>query len=155
MTKKYTKPNNMSRRIVADAVAEQIDDAVALWQKASTSFADSYGGASGVTFQVQTPSSWAYALDERNDLLSYWNEILDFKIADYTGGDLVVRHGFAETIVAEVFFGMFNDAPIVNVHLGYLDLKQITEWDESTYDEFLYNEVMRKAHCFLPDKETV
>jgi hypothetical protein len=155
MTKKYTKPNNMSRRIVADAVAEQIDDAVALWQKATVMFADSYGGASGVTLQVQTPSSWAYALDERNDLLTYWNEILDFKIADYTGGELVVRHGFAETIVAEVFFGMFNDAPVVNVHLGYLDLKQIGEWDASTYDEFLYDEVMRKAHCFLPDKETV
>ncbi len=155
MTKKYIKPNNMSRRIVADAVAEQIDDAVALWQKASISFADSYDSASGVTLQVQTPSSQAYALDERNDLLTYWNEILDFKIADYSGGELVVRHGFGETIVAEVFFGIFNDAPIVNVHLGYLDLKQIAEWDETTYDEFLYNEVMRKAHCFLPDKETV
>ena len=154
MTKKYDKPNNVCRRIVADAVAEQIDDAVAIWQKATMSFADSYGGASGVTLQVQTPSSWAYAQDERNALLEYWNEILDFKFADYTGGELLVRHGFGETIVAEVIFGTFNDAPVVTVHLGYLDLKQIIDWDESTYDEFLYNEVMRKAHCFLPDKET-
>ena len=153
MTKKYDKPNNVCRRIVADAVAEQIDDAVALWQKATMSFADSYGGAAGVTLQVQTPSSWAYADDERNALLTYWNEILDFKFADYTSGELLVRHGFGETIVAEVIFGTFNDAPVVTVHLGYLDLKQTVEWDESTYDEFLYDQVMRKASCFLPDKE--
>lgn len=153
MTKKYDKPNNVCRRIVADAVAEQIDAAVALWQRASVTFADSYGGAAGVTLQVQTPSSWGYASGERDSLLAYWNEILDFKYADFTGGELVVRHGFASTIVAEVYFGMFNDSPIVTVHLGYLDLKHIEEWDSDTYDEFLYNEVMRKATCMLPDKE--
>ena len=153
MTKKYDKPNNVNRAIVCNAVTEQIRDAVEMWKQATMMFADSYGGASGITLQVQTPSSWAYAQDERNALLEYWNEILDFKFAQFSGGDLLVRHGFAETLVAEVIFGTFNDAPIVTVHLGYLDLKQTIDWDESTYDEFLYNDVMRKASCFLPDKE--
>jgi hypothetical protein len=153
MTKKYDKPNNVCRAIVCNAVTEQIDDAVEIWKQASMMFADSYGGASGITLQVQTPSSWAYAQDERNALLEYWNEILDFKIAQFSGGDLLVRHSFAETLSAEVIFGTFNDAPVVTVHLGYLDLKQTVDWDESTYDEFLYNDVMRKASCFLPDEE--
>jgi hypothetical protein len=154
MTKKYDKPNNVCRAIVCNAVTEQIDDAVEIWKEASMMFADSYGGASGITLQVQTPSSWAYASDERNALLEYWNEILDFKFAQCSGGDLVVRHGFGETLVAEVIFGTFNDAPVVTVHLGYLDLKQTVEWDASTYDEFLYDEVMRKASTFLPVKES-
>lgn len=153
MTKKYDKPNNVCRAIVCNAVTEQIDSAIEIWKEATMMFADNYGGASGITLQVQTPSSWAYAHDERNALLEYWNEILDFKIAQSSGGDLLVRHGFSETIVAEVIFGTFNDAPVVTVALGYLDIKQTLEWDASTYDEYLYDQVMRKASCFLPDKE--
>ena len=153
MTKKYDKPNNVCRAIVCNAVTEQIDSAIEIWKEATMMFDDNYGGASGITLQVQTPSSWAYAHDERNALLEYWNKILDFKIAQSSGGDLLVRHGFSETIVAEVIFGTFNDAPVVTVALGYLDIKQTLEWDASTYDEYLYDQVMRKASCFLPDKE--
>ena len=153
MTKKYDKPNNVCRAIVCNAVTEQIGAAVEIWKQATMMFADSYGGASGVTLQVQTPSSWAYASDERNDLLAYWNEILDYRFAELSSGDLIVRHSHGECIKAEVIFGTFNDAPIVTVALGYLDLKETIEWDESTYDEYLYDEVMRKASTFLPLKE--
>ena len=153
MTKKCDKPNNVCRAIVCNAVTEQIHDAVEMWKEATMMFADSYGGASGITLQVQTPSSWGYASDERNSLLAYWKEILDYTITGYSSGELVIRHSHGECISAEIRFGIFNDAPIVNVHLGYLDLKETIEWDESTYDEFLYEEVMRKAGTFLPLKE--
>lgn len=154
MTKKYGKPNNIARAIVCNAVTEQICDAVETWKQATIMFADSYGGASGVTLQVQTPSSWAYDSDERNDLLAYWNEILDYRFAELSSGDLKICHSHGECLKAEVIFGTFNDAPIVTVHLGYLDLKETIEWDESTYDEFLYDEVMRKASTFLPITES-
>ena len=154
MTKRYNKPNNVCRAIVCNAVTEQIHDAVEIWKQATMMFADSYNGASGITLQVQTPSSWAYDSDERNSLLAYWDQILDYTIAELSNGDFSIRHSHGECILAEIRFGMFNDAPIVNVHLGYLDLKEIIEWDESTYDEFLYDEVMRKASTFLPVKES-
>jgi hypothetical protein len=154
MTKKYDKPNNVNRAIVCNAVTEQIRDAIEMWKQATMMFADSYNGASGLTLQVQTPSSWSYASDERNSLLAYWDQILDYRIAELSSGDLVIRHSHGECITAEIRFGIFNDAPIVNVHLGYLDLKETIEWDESTYDEFLYDEVMRKASTFIPVKES-
>ena len=154
MTKKYDKPNNVNRAIVCNAVTEQIRDAVEMWKQATMMFADSYNGASGLTLQVQTPSSWAYASDERNSLLAYWNEILDYRFTALCSGDLVVRHSHGECIAAEIRFGIFNDAGVVTVALGYLDLKETIEWDESTYDEYLYDEVMRKASTFLPVKES-
>jgi hypothetical protein len=153
MTKKYDKPNNVCRAIVCNAVAEQIDDAVEIWKQATMMFADSYGGASGVTLQVQTPSSWAYAVMNVIVCLSIGMRSLTIRFAEFSSGDLVVRHSHGECIKAEVIFGTFNDAPIVTVALGYLDLKETIEWDESTYDEYLYDEVMRKASTFLPLKE--
>jgi hypothetical protein len=150
MTKQYSKPKNINTSIMAMAVLEQIDNAVSTWQIATMSFSDSFSSGNGVHLQVVTPSATSWDKDRRNELMAYWNDILTNNFPYKEGGVLEVRHAYGTCVVATVVYGKFNDSPVVTVHLGYLDLKEINDWEPGSYDEALTANVIINAESLLP-----
>jgi hypothetical protein len=150
MTKKYSVPNNIKNSTMAMAVLEQIDAAVSTWQIATMSFSDSFNSGSGVHLQVVTPSATSWDKDRRNELMAYWNDIFFNALPYKEGGELEVRWAYGTCVVATVVYGKFNDSPVVTVHLGYLDLKEINDWEPGTFDEALTANVILNIEALIP-----